>query len=111
MNKQPKRGEIYWVSLDPTIGSEVNKTRPALILSNNLANQHSQRVIVAPITSSIEKIYPFETKIKMPRGMNKVMLDQIQGIDKIRLGPKILSISLEEMNEVEKALKITLALH
>lgn len=110
MDKQPKRGEVYWVSLDPTVGSEVNKTRPALILSNNFSNQHSPRVIIGPVTSSIEKVYPFEAKIHMPQGINKVMLDQVRCVDKMRLGKKIHSISQEEMHEVERALKVTFAL-
>jgi mRNA interferase MazF len=111
MGMNPKRGEIYWVKLDPTVGSEVNKTRPALILSNNFSNQHSSRVIIGPITRSIDKVYPFEAKIKMPKVISKVMLDQVRSVDKVRLGDKIHSISQEELLEVEKALRITFALH
>lgn len=111
MSKFPKRGEIYWISLDPTVGSEVQKTRLGIILSNNLSNQHSQRVIVGPITSSVDKVYPFEAKIDMPQGVKKVMLDQIRSVDKMRLGKKICAVTSEEMHEVEKALKLTLALH
>ena len=60
----PQRGEIYWVSLDPTIGSEIAKTRPALIISNDIGNQHADRVIVAPIsTANVSKVYPFEVKL------------------------------------------------
>ena len=110
MNKFPKRGEIYWISLDPTVGTEVNKTRPGLILSNNLANENSGRVIIGPITSSVRIIYPFETQIKMPSSLSKVMLDQIRSVDKSRLGKKICTITFEEMQEVERALKISLAL-
>lgn len=111
MNKFPKRSEIYWICLDPTIGSEVKKTRPGLILSNDSSNKHSPRVIIAPITSSIQRIYPFEAKIVMPEGAKKVMLDQIRTVDKMRLKGKICTISIEEMHEVEKALKLTLSTH
>ncbi len=63
----PQRGEIYWVNLDPTIGTEIDKTRPALIISNDIGNQYSDRVIVAPTTSqNIGRVYPFEVLI--PRG-------------------------------------------
>ncbi len=106
----PRRGDVYWTCLDPTLGSEVNKTRPALILSNDIANKRSQRVIVAPITSSIDKVYPFEAKIKLPEGFKKVMLDQIRSIDKMRLKKRIASIPSREMNEIERALKLALAL-
>ena len=61
----PKRGEIYWVNMDPTVGSEINKTRPAFIVSNNIANQYSKRVILAPITSSISKIFLFEVELEL----------------------------------------------
>jgi mRNA interferase MazF len=112
MSNQPKRGDIYWVSLDPTRGTEVNKTRPALILSNNSSNHHSSRVIIGPITRSVDKVYPFEVKINMPKGIiSKVMLDQVRCVDKMRLGQKIHAISHEEMLEVDKALKVTFALH
>ena len=110
MNRYPKRGEIYWISLDPTIGSEVKKTRPGLILSNDLSNKHSQRVIVGPITSSIKRIYPFEAEITLPKSACKVMLDQVRTVDKRRVGQLIGTISAEEMHHVERALKLTLAL-
>ena len=60
MNKYPKRGDIYWVTLDPTIGSKITKTRPAVIISNNINNQFSKRVIVAPITSKVKKFFPLK---------------------------------------------------
>ena len=58
MTKLPKHGEIYWVDLDPTIGSEINKIRPAVIISKDTGNEYGQRVIVAPITSTVKKVYP-----------------------------------------------------
>lgn len=110
MRQDPKRGEVYWISLDPTIGTEIKKTRPCLILSNDLSNKHSKRVIVGPISSSVEKIFPFEAKVKLPKEISKVMLDQIRSVDKVRLGERISAISSVEMHLVERALKITLAL-
>ena len=60
----PRRGEIYWVSLDPTVGTEIAKTRRALVISNDIGNQHADRVIVAPLTSGgIDRTYPFEVLI------------------------------------------------
>lgn len=104
----PKRGEIYWVKLDPSIGSETNKTRPALIISNNIGNEVADRVIVAPITSSIEKIYPFEVKIILEKNSGKIMIDQIRVIDKIRLGKLIVKVSETELKHIDKALKLVL---
>ena len=53
MNEQPKRGDVYWIILDPTFGTETQKTRPGVILSNNAQNSKSPRVIIAPITSTV----------------------------------------------------------
>lgn len=108
--KFPKRGEIYWVNLDPTIGAEINKTRPALIVSNNIGNEMSRRVIIAPITSSAQNIYPFEVKIELRKKVCKILLDQVRSIDKVRLSSYISTLDVETMVEVEKALKIALAL-
>ena len=110
MSDFPKRGEVYWIYLDPTVGSETQKTRPGLILSNDSSNQYSQRLIIGPITSSIERVYQFEAKLHLPKGVKKVMLDQIRSVDKKRLGKKVCSITPAEMREVERALKLTLAL-
>ena len=64
-DKAIKRGEVYWVNLDPTIGTEIQKTRPAVIFSNNIQNRVSSRVVVIPITSNSDKMFPFESKINL----------------------------------------------
>ncbi len=108
--KSPKRSEIYWVNLDPTIGSEIKKTRPGLIVSNNIANQFSSRVIVAPITSKAKKIYPFEVGLKLNEKKGKILLDQIRAIDKKRLGKKISTLEPSIIETINKALKLILEL-
>ncbi len=110
MTEYPKRGDIYWVNLDPTVGSETRKTRPCLIISNNAQNKISLRVIMAPITSNTKTIYPFEAKVMVKEKEGKVMLDQIRALDKQRLGKKIASIDLLTAIDVDKALKVALAL-
>lgn len=110
MNKLPRRGEIYWISLDPSVGSETKKTRPCVILSNNAQNKKSRRVIIAPITSNTKTIYPFEAEVKIGTKRGKAMLDQIRSVDKQRLGKQITSLDTETILEIEKALRITLAL-
>ena len=106
MKKYPKRGEIYWVNLDPSIGTETKKTRPGLILSNNIGNEVSNRVIIAPMTSNVEMVYPFEVKINMGNNESKAMLDQIRVVDKTRLGKLLGEISNSELRNIEKALKL-----
>lgn len=110
----PHRGEIYWVKLDPTVGTEISKTRPALIISNDVGNQYADRVIVAPISSgNTDKIYPFE--VLLPAGeaglgkASKALLDQIRTVDKQRLGSKIGVLSSERMEEVNRAIRRSLA--
>lgn len=111
MKRYPTRGEIYWVNLDPTVGSEIKKTRPCIIISNDAGNEASSRVIVAPITSSIKKIFPFEVALLIQNKKGKVLLDQIRAIDKQRLSHKIGLCDFKTMALIEEALKIVLAMN
>ena len=87
------QGDIYLVNLDPVIHTETGKTRPGIILSVNAMNHNSPRVIVAPITSRIKKVYPFEIVIPPDvsglKKESKIMIDQIRSLDKRRLIKKI----------------------
>lgn len=83
-----RRGDIFWVDFDPSKATEVKKTRPAVICSHDLLNENSTRIIVAPVTSNLKKVYSFEYAIKESLINGKVMLDQIRSIDKSRLGKK-----------------------
>lgn len=111
MNKYPKRGDIFWVTLDPTIGSEIQKTRPCVVISNNAQNKRSPRVIIAPITSQVKKIYPFEANVEIEGKEGKALLDQIKTVDKQRLKKRICSCDLETMLNIDNALRIALALN
>ena len=115
MISYPKRGEIYWVRLDPAIGSEIKKTRPALIISNDIGNRYSERVIIAPITSKgSARVFPFE--VALPKGSaelgedSKVLLDQIRSVDKSRLERKIGKLSMEAMKKIDLAIHLSLGL-
>ncbi len=95
-----KKGEIYWANLDPTLGSETAKTRPVLIISNDFNNQYGATITVLPITSSTNKIYPFEVLLLINEGglknESKVKGNQIRTIDKIRFGNRIGQLSQEK---------------
>ena len=105
-----KRGEVYWVNLDPTIGSEIKKTRPGVIVSNDAQNMVGARVIVAPLTTVVKKVYPFEARVSLVGTESKVLLDQIRTVDCKRLGKRMGKLSIKEMENVDRALKLVLAI-
>lgn len=112
----PKRGEIYLVNFDPTVGAEIKKTRPALILQNDIANQHSPVTIVAAVTTRFdETLYP--TEVLIPASENGltsnsiVLLNQIRTIDKQRLIKRLGSINSGSLGKVERALKVSLGFY
>ena len=111
----PQRGEIHLVCLDPTVGSEINKTRPALVISNNINNKISNTVTVIPITSSVERIFPFEVLLLSGKsGLSKdskAKCNQIRTIDKKRLIKSLGTISSKKLKEVEEALQIHLGMY
>ena len=106
----PKRGEIWLVSLEPVAGSEIGKTRPALIISNDRNNEYSSTVTLIPITSSIDKVYPFEVFIsKTDSGLqldSKIKCNQIRTVDKLRLVKFTGKITSEILFKVEEALLV-----
>ena len=108
------RGEIYWVQLDPAIGSEIKKTRPALVVSNDQNNEFSDLVSVLPITSQASKAHPFEVLLEAGQGgvkaKSKVKANQIRTVDKRRLSAKSLGapLSSDLMDQVAEALSIHL---
>lgn len=111
-----KRGEIYFANLDPTIGSEIKKTRPVLIISNNANNNAASTVTVIPITSNIKKVYPFEVLLEtehtgLPK-KSKVQCHQIRTISKLRINDKLVGIisSMDIIESIEYAVKLHLDL-
>jgi mRNA interferase MazF len=110
MKPFPKRGEVYWVDLDPTIGSEIQKRRPGVIISNDIGNEVTPRVIVAPMTSSASRIFPFQVAVEVNGKTGRVLLDQIRTVDKRRLGALIGRIDRATMKLVDQAIKVSLSL-
>lgn len=105
-----KRGEVWWVEFDPALGSEIHKTRPAVIISNDAANQHLARVVVIPITSNTGRIYPGEALITVAGQESKAMADQVMAADKKRLKSQFGLLSKHDMQAVEKAVCLHLGL-
>ena len=106
----PRRGEVWWVSFDPSVGGEIRKTRPALILSNNAANSALNRVIVVPLTSQTDKLYPGEALVTLNGEQSKAKADQIATAPKHRLSNRLGSLSLADLAAVEKAVLLQLGI-
>jgi len=112
---QPRRGEVYLVNFDPVIGAEIRKTRPALVLQNDVANRHSPVTIVAAITSQFdEPLYPTEVSLRRGEGGatkdSVVLLNQIRTIDKRRIVRRLGAVHVETMQRVDRAIQISLGL-
>ncbi len=105
-----KRGEVWWINFDPSIGGEIRKQRPAIIVSNNAANQFLNRVQAVPLTSSIGKLYPSETYVTIRGKKAKAMADQLTTVSKKRLINHAGTVSKTEMEGVVRAIMIQLDL-
>ena len=105
-----KRGEVWWVNFDPSIAGEIKKIIPALVISNDYANEYSNRVQVIPLTSNIKKCYPCEAYIAVDGKKSKAMADQIMTVSKERLKNKIGLVTDSEMYLVEHTIKVQLGL-
>jgi mRNA interferase MazF len=99
------RGSVWWVEFDPSVGTEIHKTRPAVIVSNDKANKYLARVVVIPLTSNVSRIYPGEAVVTVNDNKNKAMTDQIMSADKSRLKNKIAELSDSDMVSLETAMK------
>src|SRR2546430_4108204 len=105
-----KRGDIYKVVLDPTIGREIKKTRRCVVISNNQQNQYSPLLIIIPTTSDLEKLYSWEVVIHSEGKDRKILTDQIRSVDRKRLRGYRDKVSYETLTKIEKALSVVLAL-
>ena len=93
-SKFPQQGDVWWVNLDPTVGKEISKRRPCLVVSPNDMNTHLGTVIAAPMTSTI-RAWPTRVTVVLKRQQSSVALDQIRMVDNQRLIKKITSIDAE----------------
>ena len=102
---------MWWVSFDPSIGGEIQKTRLAIVISNDAANSALNRVIVIPITSQVAKVYPGEVVIIVNGEQRKAMADQIMTASKQRMKNKLGNLSRADVTAVESAVLLQLGIH
>ena len=107
---KPKRGEVWWVNFDPSLGSEIQKVRPAVIISNDISNKYLDRFQVIPLTSQIDRIYPGEVLISLGKKQGKVMANQITTVSLFRMDKKLTTVSKRDLLAVEQAIKLQIGL-
>ncbi len=105
-----RRQDVFLVNFDPTVGAEAKKTRPALVVSNNINNAHSPIVSISPITSNVTRVYSFEVEVSAGvgglRNRSKVMVNQTRAVDKVRLIKRLGCLPDKIMEEINNALKL-----
>jgi len=105
-----QRGEVWWVDFDPSLGGEIQKLRPAVVISNDVSNKVMNRVQVVPVTSQVDKCFPCEAYIMVNGKSGKAMADQLTTASKQRLKQKMGKISYQELFAIEQAIKLQLHL-
>lgn len=105
-----KRGEVWWVSLGPTIEGEIRKERPALVISNDASNRNLNRVQVVPFTTKVDRVYPSEALVTLSGRPVKAMADQLTTVAKTRLTNLAGRLSPSDLERVERAVLLQLGL-
>jgi mRNA interferase MazF len=103
-----KRSEVWWVNFDPSVGGEIRKKRPAVIISNDSSNKFLDRVQVVPLTIKTDRLYPSEALVVFEGKESKAMADQLATVSKVRLFKRAGVLSANDMQRIEKAVKIQL---
>jgi mRNA interferase MazF len=110
LRRPPRRGEVYWVAFGPARGSEIRKTRPAIVVSNDAANTALNRLQVVPVTSQTTRVFPSETLVVLRGERRKAMADQLTTASRERLVGYLGRINAADMEQVDRAIRLQLAL-
>jgi mRNA interferase MazF len=105
-----KRGDVWWIDFEPALGGEVRKQRPAVIVSNDAANKHLNRLQVVPLTTAVDRVYPSEAPVTVGGKRHKAMADQLTTVSKLRLQNRVGRLTKIDMSAVGRAIKVQLDL-
>lgn len=105
-----KRGEVWWVNFDPSIGGEIQKRRPTVIVSNDTANRHLNRLQVVPLSSKTAQLYPGETLITLNGQQSKAIANQLATVSKVRVQNQLGTLSSADLANIEQAIRVQLGL-
>lgn len=107
---KPKRGDVWWIVFDPAQGTEIQKQRPAVVLSNDISNRYLDRFQVVPLTSNTSRVYASECIVHVKQQAGKAMADQIRTVSRVRFGTKISTLSTKDVAAVESVVRLQLGL-
>ena len=105
-----QRGEVWWVRFGPSIGGEIRKRRPAVVVTSDLALPHLNRVQVVPLTTNVSRFYPGEALVQVNGVPHKAMADQVTTVSKLRFGQRVGELSWSDMNAVVRAINVQMGL-
>lgn len=105
------RAEVWWVNFDPSVGGEMKKERPAVIISNDIANKFLNRLQVIPLTTNVDRLYPSEALVTVNGKQAKALADQLTTVSKLRLTNKMGVLTASDMQEIERVIKLQLGFH
>lgn len=106
----PRRGDLYWTQLDPATGAAMRKTRPCLVVTKDIINQHRRTVVMVPLSNTSPRNFPLHVPLSSAGATSQAVIDQIRTVDKGSIGKRIGTVTAAEMKQIEEAMRMVLEL-